>query len=62
MTDQEKEKAELKELLGLMLLRAYGFYLYEDELRQILRDEDYIQSELKRTEHLKPGRLDRQEA
>lgn len=50
------EAAKEKELLNLMLIRMYGFYLFEHELRQIFKDEDFIQAELERTKHLIPGR------
>ena len=48
---------EDQELLDLMLIRMYGFYLFEDELRRIFNDENFIQTELERTKHLLPGRF-----
>lgn len=58
MTDQEK--AEEKELLSLMLIRMLGYYLFEDELRRIFKDEEFIQAELERTKHLMPGRFEQE--
>lgn len=59
MTNLEKD--EDYELLCLMLIRMYGFYLFEDELRRIFNDEKFIQTELERTKHLMPGRFEQED-